>query len=140
MQSGSIILYPLFAMMLLVLLVVVLLGVLRFRTVKSKAVSIKFYRSDTGDEPEYNKVVSRHYSNLFEMPVLFYLVVVLTYVTGQVTFWMVELAWAYVACRYVHSFIHLTGNDVKLRFSAFLISVTILVTMWISLLVRMLTF
>ena len=138
MQSGSIILFPLFAMMLLVTFVAVLLGLSRISAIKSKIVSIKFYRSYTGDEPEYNKVVSRHYSNLFEMPVLFYLVIVLIYITRQATLWMVELAWAYVASRYVHSLIHLTSNNVKMRFSAFTISVTILVTMWIFLLARLL--
>jgi len=114
---------------------------LRNRAIRTRTVSIKFYRSyndETGGEPEYNKVVSRHYSNLFEMPVLFYVVVILTYVTQHVTLWMTWLAWGYVVCRYVHSYVHLTYNNVVLRFLVFLISGMVLSAMWIGLLVMLL--
>jgi len=138
-HSAPAILYPLFAMMLLVTIVVTLLWWLRFSAIKSRNVSIKYYRSYSGEEPEYNKVVSRHYSNLFEMPVLFYLVVVMVYVTGHTTPWMVGLAWSYVMCRYVHSYVHLTGNNVKVRFSVFLLSVIVLLTMWVTFFIQVLT-
>ena len=142
MNHDAMILYPLFAMMLLVMIVVTLLWLLRRKAISSKAISIEFYRSYTADqgsdEPEYNKVVSRHYSNLFEMPVLFYVVVLLCYVTQQVTSWMVWLSWGYVAARYVHSYVHLTRNNVVLRFLVFVVSSLILLSMWIGLLVMLL--
>jgi hypothetical protein len=138
-NSSTLILYPLFAMMLLVAIVVTLLWSLRSDAIRSKQVSIKYYRAYCGDsEPEYNKVVSRHYSNLFEMPVLFYTVVILAYVTQHVTVWMVSFAWAYVLCRYLHSYVHLTSNNVIVRFAVFLFSGIVLLVMWILLLVMLL--
>jgi hypothetical protein len=140
MVSSSLILYPLFAMMLLVAIVVTLLWSLRKNAIRSRQVSIKYYRAYAGDgEPEYNKVVSRHYSNLFEMPVLFYTVVILTFVTQHATVWMVGCAWAYVLCRYVHSYVHLTNNNVIVRFGVFLLSGIVLLVMWILLLVMLLS-
>lgn len=137
--SANQILYPLFAMTLLVAIVVTLLWSLRDRAIRERLVSIKYYRDYTGaSEPDYNKVVSRHYNNLFEMPVLFYLVVVLAYVTHHVTIWMTGGAWVYVLCRYVHSYIHLTSNNVIARFLVFAASMLVLLAMWIGLFVMLL--
>ena len=137
--SSSQILYPLFAMMLLVSVVVTLLWRLRDSAIRNRQVSIKFYRAYVGEgEPEFHKVVSRHYSNLFEMPVLFYVVVILTYMTQHVTAWMVGCSWVYVVCRYVHSCVHLTNNNVIVRFAMFLLSALVLLAMWVTLLVMVL--
>jgi len=135
--SATHILYPLFAMVLLVSFVVTLLWTLRNKAIRTRQVSIKYYRDYSGDEPNYNKVVSRHYSNLFEMPILFYVGVIVLYVTQHVTLWSVTLAWAYVVCRYVHTVVHLTGNNVILRFLAFLVSTLILLVMWVLLLIKL---
>ena len=83
-------------------------------------------------------MIARHFTNLFEVPVLFYVVVLMTYVTHQVTTWLVACAWAYVALRWVHSAIHLTSNDVVARFSAYFASGAVLVVMWATLLVQLL--
>jgi len=132
------ILYPLFAMVLLVACVATLLWSLRNNAIRTRQVSLKFYRDYSGDEPGYSKVVSRHYSNLFEMPVLFYLAVIVAYVTSHVTVWMIGLAWAYVLCRYVHSYVHLTNNNVIVRFLVFLASLLVLLMMWGTLLIGLL--
>ena len=135
--SASLILYPLFAMVFLVAIVMTLLWSLRNSAIRSRRVSIKYYRDFSGDEPDYNKVVARHYSNLFELPVLFYVAVIVSYVTRHVTLWMVGLAWAFVICRYVHSYVHLTSNNVVVRFLVFLAGVIVLLAMWATLLMTM---
>ncbi|MFN7673333.1 MAG: MAPEG family protein, partial [Betaproteobacteria bacterium] len=40
-------------------------------------------------------------------------------------------AWAYVAARYAHSYIHLTSNTVMLRFYAFAASCLMLLGGWV---------
>ena len=65
-------------------------------------------------------------------------VVIMTYITGQVSYVLVGLAWTYVAVRLVHSAIHLTSNDVNLRFSAYFSSAVVLLAMWGTLLVQLL--
>ena len=68
--------------------------------------------------------------NLFEAPVLFYLVCVLILVTGQTTTWLLGLAWAYVLLRVVHSYIHLGPNIVLWRFRVFVLSWFVLIAIW----------
>ena len=133
------ILYPVFPMMLLVVIVLLRMRRMRFAAVRGGEVSVDYYRAyPEGGEPEALRVVSRHYVNLFEMPVLFYVGVILVYVTHQVSWWMVGWAWAYVALRYLHSFVHLTSNDVRVRFTLYFASAFALVVMWSTLLVQLL--
>jgi hypothetical protein len=68
--------------------------------------------------------------NLLEVPVLFYVVCLVYFVSGITAAAFVTLAWAYVATRVVHSLIHVTYNKVMHRLIAFVASNIIVVTMW----------
>jgi hypothetical protein len=72
------------------------------------------------------------------MPVLFYVAAILTYVTDQVTYRMAACAWAYVAVRYLHSWVPLGSNDVLTRFRIYGASALVLAVMWTTLLVQLL--
>jgi hypothetical protein len=138
--SPNAILYPVFAMFLLVAIVLLRMRRLRFAAVRSGEVSIKYYRSyQEGDEPEALRVVSRHFVNLFEMPVLFYVGVIMVYITHNVSTWLVTLAWLYVALRYVHSYVHLGSNDVRVRVTVYFASAFVLFLLWANLFVRLVT-
>ena len=71
-----------------------------------------------------------NFRNLFEMPVLFYLALVVAAMTGQVTTIVLVLAWTYVGARVVHSAIHCTYNKVMHRFRAYALSVFVLLALW----------
>jgi len=134
------ILYPVFAMFALVAGVLGRMAQLRFGAVRRGEMDPRYYKTyQGGEEPEHMRVVTRHFLNLFEMPVVFYVTVILAYVTHQVGTWMVACAWVYVAMRYAHSYVHLTSNDVLTRFRLYIGSCLVLVVMWMSLLVRLLT-
>ena len=72
---------------------------------------------------------SNHLKNLFEMPVLFYALVLALIITGNQDPWMLKLAWSYAGLRALHSLIHCTVNIVNLRFAAYLLSSLALGTM-----------
>jgi hypothetical protein len=74
-----------------------------------------------------------NFRNLFELPVLFYLGIVIAAQTGQVNWLTLGLAWLFVATRIVHSYIHCTYNRVKHRFYAFVASFFALCAFWIVL-------
>lgn len=132
------ILYPIFAMFLLVAIVLVRLAQMRLAALGRREVSVKYYRAyRDGEEPEALRVVSRHFVNLFELPVLFYVGVILAYVTNQANAWLVGCAWAYVAARYLHSYVHLTSNNVVVRFRLYMLSGLVLLVLWGSLLVQL---
>jgi hypothetical protein len=65
---------------------------------------------------------SDNLKNLFEIPVLFYALVLYLFVTREVDTTYVVAAWVFVAFRAVHSIVHSTFNLVLLRFYLYLIA------------------
>lgn len=131
--------YPLFAMFALTMGVLLRLRSARFAAIRAGEVGAEYYRAyPEGVEPERLRVMARHFANLFEMPVLFYVGALLAYVTGHVDRWLVICAWAYVALRCAHSFVHLTSNWLPARFSLYFASAFVLVALWGTLFVRLL--
>jgi hypothetical protein len=82
---------------------------------------------------------SDNFRNLFEVPVLFYLAVMLIFVAGFACTLHLVLAWIFVAGRYAHSFIHCTNNTVMHRFYAYLVSCVALTLMWIVITYQLVT-
>lgn len=72
-----------------------------------------------------------NFRNLFEVPVLFYVICLALVITGGVTPLQLGLAWAYVALRALHSFIHITYNRVVHRFASYVISTLVVLAMWL---------
>jgi hypothetical protein len=65
---------------------------------------------------------SDNFTNLFEMPVLFYALSLYLFVTGQVDGGYVAAGWIFAAFRALHSAVHCTFNLVMLRFTLYLAS------------------
>jgi hypothetical protein len=125
------ILAPMFALFALTAVLVLRLGFMRLGAVRRREVDWRYYLSYRGaDEPERLRVASRHIVNLFEAPLLFYVVCLTTYVTGQTSTLLVVLAWVYVLLRAIHSYVHLTSNILTLRFRVFGLSWLVLIALW----------
>ncbi len=71
--------------------------------------------------------------NLFELPVLFYVAVLVAFMTAQGSPMVTGLAWTYVALRVAHSAIHCSYNKVMHRFGVFLASTLVLSVFWVRL-------
>lgn len=65
---------------------------------------------------------SDNLKNLFELPTVFYAVVLFLYGTGQVDALYVAAAWVFLAFRILHSAVHCSFNYVPLRFWLYVIS------------------
>lgn len=70
------------------------------------------------------------YSNSLELPVLFYAVVILAFITRQADVIFVALAWLFVICRVAQAFVHTTTNVRKYRSYAFRAGALTLVLLW----------
>ena|SRR5437868_6143481 len=79
-----------------------------------------------------------NFRNLFELPVLFYLALVVCAQTGSVNIVTLSLAWAFVALRIVHSVIHCGYNRVIHRFYAYVAGFFVLVALWLSIAIGLL--
>lgn len=123
--------YPVFAMLGLTLFCLARLGFLRAAAVKRGEVDPRFFSLYRGyEEPEKLAAYSRHVVNLFEVPILFYVLVITAFLTEQTGNIVVGFAWAYVGLRMIHSYVHLTSNVVMVRFRLFTSSMLVLMILW----------
>ncbi len=137
-MEPKLILWPLFAMFLLV--VAVAATMLRRRIAFYKANRIHPQKTATSGQMAATITDTRapdNFRNLFEVPVLFYVAVLVIYVAGLYSTAFLALAWVYVAARVAHSFIQCTYNVVMHRFYAFVTSCTVLSIMWIMIAIRL---
>lgn len=73
-----------------------------------------------------------NFSNLFEMPVLFFALVPLLMITHHANHIQVALAWIYVALRVLHSLVQIVVRRVPVRFFVYLASCAVLSAMWLG--------
>ncbi len=137
-MSTQAILLPLFAEVILTFGLLFWMGPLRSRDLKSglRAEDIALR------EPKWSKramQVANAFSNQFEMPVLFYVLTILEYVTHLAGVAFVALAWVFVLFRYLHAYVHVTSNIVRLRGALFGVSSLALAIMWAIYIVEVLT-
>lgn len=69
--------------------------------------------------PAWVNRTADNYNHLFEQPVGFYAVTLSIALINSFDSLMVQLAWAYVLIRIIHSFVQLTINIVLIRFFLF---------------------
>lgn len=138
-MSQTFILYPAFVMALLTFLVAAWLLRCRIKAVREGLKPTYFRLNQGAKVPAYVTKATQHYDNLFEMPVLFYVVLALIYTTAQVDWILLGLAWAYVITRILHTFIHLKDNQLLSRLRVFLLSCGILVLLWLWLFIKLIT-
>lgn len=128
--------YPLFAMTVLTAMVFLINLGLRIWSVAAKKVSARHFKLLVPDSsvPDFVQAGTRHMSNLFETPVLFYTVGVLAIVRNSETPLMIQLGWVYVVLRVIHAVIHMTYNHVIHRIVTFTASFVVILFMWVQLL------
>lgn len=130
MADGRLI-YPMLAMVLLTFLTLVRLFLARRASVAAGVVSASYFKVYQGAaEPEASAQLARHFTNLFEAPVLFYAgcaSAMAIHVTGTA---FLALAWAYVLLRIAHTFVHTGKNVLNWRILAYFSSWVVLLAMW----------
>lgn len=132
------ILWPIFALVALTFVVQMIMYRRRVVEIRGKSIRMKALatRREAGSALE-DTAPADNYSNLFELPVLFYVLAILLYASGSVTVVQLVLAWAFVLTRIVHSTIHLTHNRVRYRFLAFAVGAFILMAMWLMFIIQL---
>lgn len=115
MQATAIFL-PALLLMFWTLTVLILVPIRRVKAVMHKRITPKdFSHGESPNVPPDVALPNRIFMNLLEVPVLFYVVAFMAYLTNLVNEVTVGLAWAYVALRFVHSGIYFTYNHVGHR-------------------------
>ncbi len=83
-------------------------------------------KDDIDSLPVPVKQIADNYNHLHEQPTLFYALLVYSHLVGVADALNIQLAWAYVALRIVHSLVQSTRNFVPLRFSVFVLASLVL--------------
>lgn len=129
-MNQSLIYLPCFALLLLSGLVLLVMFFRRVQAVKNKDVKIDTFKTYHNELNGPIKMVqaSRNFSNLFEVPTLFYMICAFALITKNVDQFFYYTAWTYTLLRIVHSLIHLTSNYIPLRMQAYTLS-------WVALMI-----
>ncbi len=120
---------PVFAMIFLTMVVWVYMYVRRIPFIRKNDFSpselrpVEFARLS----PPEGSNPSDNLKNLFEIPVLFYALLLYLFVTNQVDMMYLVASWVFVVFRVLHSVVHCTINIVMLRFYLYL---TATVSLW----------
>jgi hypothetical protein len=121
---------PALLLMFWTLTVLTLVPIRRVRAVMHKRVGIQDFKHGESERvPADVALPNRIFMNLLEVPVLFYFVSCIAYLTEQVTPALMTVAWLYVLLRFVHSGIYFTYNHVGHRAMVFGISNLLVVAM-----------
>ena len=128
-MDSRLIFWPVVAMVLLTFVVQVRMFLVRTAEIRRERIPLRELATSTQLYTRLKNVqAADNFRNLFELPVLFYLGVVIAFLTAQVNVPILALAWIFVVSRIAHSYIHCTSNRVRHRFYAYAAGVW---AMWI---------
>jgi len=130
-MSQDLIVYPIFPLIALTFYIAFKLGRSKFIAVKRGDIGREFFEFNRGEDmPDYMEKYSKNYDNLLSLPILFYVLCGLLYMTELVNIGQVTLAWLFVITRFCHSYVHIKSNSVKLRSRFFIWGVMAIMAMW----------
>jgi hypothetical protein len=124
----SSILWPMLAQIGWTFALYVWLTVARSRAVARGEVKYAAFALGRNEPPDVARI-TRNLANQFELPAIFYAVVVLLVVIGRVSTIDVLAAWVFVAGRVIHTLVQTLTDDVPLRGRVFMINFVALVVL-----------
>ena len=109
---------PLLALIIwtFIIFLIMAFGRVSFMNNPQDAADSKDYKNQL---PAWVNRTADNYNHLFEQPVAFYAVILSIALINNFDSLMVQLAWAYVLIRIIHSLVQLTINIVLVRFFLF---------------------
>ena len=138
-MTVQMILLPLFVEVILTFVLMFWMAALRTGDFSSGAVQPERIALREPNWPQRTTQVANAFANQFELPVLFYVLTILAYVTHLAGIVFVVLAWVFVIFRMLHAYVHVTSNNVRLRGSLFGVAALVLAIMWVIYIVQVLT-
>ena len=136
-MSPTAIFWPMIALTFLIYCVYALLFIRRRQSVVSGQAKIQEFIIPT-KEPEISATTIRNLSNLYEVPMLFYVVCLSLYAVNGVSFLAVLIAWLFVGMRIAHTLIHVTSNRLRYRQPIFTLGFILNGILWIILAMHLL--
>jgi hypothetical protein len=137
-MSLQAILAPLFVQVALTFFLMFAMGTVRTRSIRRGEVKMRDIALGQPAWTEPATKLGNAFRNQFEMPVLFYVLVVLAIIARKADFLFVVMSWLFVVLRILHALVHTGTNNVPRRFYAYLGAALVLLVMWIIFAARVL--
>jgi hypothetical protein len=137
-MSIQAVLLPLFVEVVLTFVLLFWMARVRTAAFKSGAVEPRHIALREPNWPPRATQIANAFHNQLEVPILFYVLTILAWVTRHADLAFVVMAWIFVASRLVHAFIHTTDNVVLRRGLAYIVGVLVLALMWAIFMTRIL--
>ena len=103
----------------------------RFYLVRTGDVHAGYFKLNKGSKPpRHHEALEHNYSNLFEVPTLFYAIVAIAIATQHIDETLVILTWAFVGFRIAHTLVHISYNHVIHRLVVFFSAYVVVGIMW----------
>ena len=109
------------------------------RYVQSRDVRLSQFRIYEGEFPDRLRSARQQFQNMFEIPILFYLLCLLNIIFNNYNQLDIILCWCFVVFRVIHFFTRLPNQktiNIIPRTAVFIISLIFLTIGWISLLIN----
>jgi hypothetical protein len=101
----------------------------RTRAVKARETSVKDIAAGQPKYPARVAQIGNCFSNQFEVPVLFYLLIALP--LRRADLFIVLMSWVFVVTRFAHAGIFVTSNNIQQRSTAWFAGALVMLAMWI---------
>ena len=137
-MSVASVLLPVFLQVALTFALLLRLGTARKASVEAGQTKVRDIALGESNWPPEITQVGNCFNNQFQLPVLFYVLVVLVLFTHKADLLFVILSWVFVVSRFVHAGIHITSNRILHRFAAYSVGTFVLLLMWVIFAVRIL--
>jgi hypothetical protein len=139
-MSIEAILLPMFVQVALTFVLLFWTILLRLRAVRRGEASPDQIALREPNWPRHVQQVSNAFHNSVEMPMLFYVVVLLALITRTLDVTVYVLMWMFVLSRILHAGVHVTSNRLAHRTPLFLVGAIALVLIWIIIAGRIIAF
>jgi hypothetical protein len=130
-MSVQMVLLPVFVLVGLTFFMLLWMISARARALRGRETRIKDIALGQPNWPERVTQIGNCYSNLFEVPLLFYVLIALALPLRRADLFIVLMSWVFVVTRFAHAGIFVTSNNVQQRGLVWLAGVLVLLAMWI---------
>jgi len=133
------VLLPLFVEVLLTFGLYFWMAWLRTSLIRSRAVHPRDIALREPNWPPHVLQVANAAHNQLELPLLFYVLTILSIMTHHADVIFIVLAWIFVLSRLAHAWVHTTSNRISVRGPVFVLGLLVLLIMWLIFIIRILT-
>jgi len=130
-MSVQMVLLPVFVLVGLAFFLLLWMITARGQALNGRETSLRDIALGEPNWPTKTTQIGNCFSNQFEIPVLFYILIALALPLHKADLFIVLMSWVFVVTRFAHAGVFVTSNDVRKRGLVWFSGVLVLLAMWI---------